>query len=297
VIQEKPTLQRIHDPLISENTVVFVLRLDTVHPYVSGNKIYKLKYNLEAFLKSGNDCLVTFGGAYSNHIVATAAACKEKGIRCIGIIRGDELNKNSNVRLRFANDCGMKLVFIKRDLFRQLLAGQEEIEDSIRKMIPEISDRKLFILPEGGAGELAVQGCREILKEIPIDFSFICCACGTGTTLAGISTGLQPNQKAIGIPVLHSEIFLKNDILKMNNGLKNFELLHGYHFGGYAKQNPELEKFCHDFGEKHGIPLEPVYTGKLFYAVFDRIRKNYFPPSTSIVLIHTGGVLEDLCRE
>jgi len=290
-----PILQPLTDSLFSENQLdISVLRLDTLHPFVSGNKVYKLKYNLEAFQNSGMEVLVTFGGAYSNHIVATAAACKEKGIPCIGIIRGDELNEDSNSRLRFASDCGMKLHFIKRESYRQLLTVTDRIDAQVKELIPGTFNRLLYILPEGGAGELAVQGCREIVQEIPGDFSFICCACGTGTTLAGISSALKPGQKAIGIPVLRGESFLKNDILKMNGGLTNFELLQEYHFGGYAKSDPELETFCHTFTEKHDLPLEPVYTGKLFYGILDKIQKNYFPSSSSLVIVHTGGILQEL---
>jgi 1-aminocyclopropane-1-carboxylate deaminase len=272
---------------------VSVLRLDTIHPVVSGNKLYKLKYNLAAFAESGKDLLVTFGGAYSNHIVATASACMEKGIPCMGIIRGDELHANSNDRLRFASECGMKLVFVKRALFRQLLTDPGHIEEQVKNRIPGTESLELFILPEGGAGELAVKGCMEIVHEIPVPFSFICCACGTGTTLAGISAALQRGQKAVGIPVLRGTSFLESDLLKMN-AQSNVDLLHDYHFGGYARSHPKLEAFCKAFAEKHDIPLEPVYTGKLFYGIMDRIQKSYFPPSSSLVLLHTGGILKDL---
>ena len=285
---KRPVLQLLHDILFDESQLkVYVLRLDTMHPLVSGNKWYKLKYNIEAFQKSGQEFLVTFGGAYSNHIVATAAAGKESGIQTIGIIRGEELNEHSNPYLRFANDCGMKLIFVSREIYRKAHDSTFPMDELLNNFKP------YYILPEGGAGELAVIGCKEIIQEIPVDFSFICCACGTGTTLAGISAGLTTGQKAIGIPVLQGS-FLEKDILRMNGGIHNFELMHDYHFGGYAKSGAALEEFCETFSVRHHLPVEPVYTGKLFYGIMDLIHKLYFPPSSTLVLVHSGGILQSL---
>jgi 1-aminocyclopropane-1-carboxylate deaminase/D-cysteine desulfhydrase-like pyridoxal-dependent ACC family enzyme len=190
----------------------------------------------------------------------------------------------------------MKLVFVSRERYRQLVNNPARLSERLADHDGSLAlyQEDLFILPEGGAGEPAVKGCMEIVQDIPIDFSFICCACGTGTTLAGISAALKHGQKAIGIPVLHGESFLQKDMLNMNGGLANFELLFDYHFGGYARTNSELETFCTAFVKKHGIPLEPVYTGKLFYGIMDLIKRNYFLPSSSVILVHTGGILQDL---
>jgi len=292
---KRPVLQPLYDNLFAERQLeVSVLRLDTIHPLVSGNKWYKLKYNIEAFQQSGKEFLVTFGGAWSNHIVATAAAGKEFGIQTIGIIRGEELNEHSNSCLRFASACGMKLIFVSREIYRLAHDNTIPIDELLKNIKPaSLNPKHSFILPEGGAGELAVKGCKEIIQEIPSDFAFICCACGTGTTLAGISAGLSKGQKAIGIPVLHGQ-FLEKDVLNMNGGIHNFELMEDYHFGGYAKSNPMLEEFCATFSKMHQLPVEPIYTGKLFYGILDLIQKHYFPPSSKLVLVHSGGILQPL---
>jgi 1-aminocyclopropane-1-carboxylate deaminase/D-cysteine desulfhydrase-like pyridoxal-dependent ACC family enzyme len=284
----KSSLQRVHDPLFDERKLnVYVLRDDLIHPFISGNKWRKLKYNLEEFRKSGKKYLVTFGGAYSNHVVATAAAGKEYGIHTIGIIRGPELNPDSNPALQFANRCGMKLVFVSREDYKRYRNNIFEI-----KFIPEFQTTisELFILPEGGANEFAVKGCKEITEDIPVNFDYVCCACGTGTTLAGIASSLTVTQTAIGIAVLKGAGFL-NETIQQISKKKNYRIFHDYHFDGYAKTTDELNRFCQAFSQNSGIPVEPVYTGKLFYGIYDLIRNNFFAEGKTIVLVHTGGVI------
>ncbi len=285
-----PTFESIQNDLFSQKQVkVFVLRDDLIHPFISGNKWRKLRYNIEEFQKLKKSYLLTFGGAYSNHIVATAAAGKEFGIKTVGIIRGEELNSESNPALQFAERCGMKLIFITRTDFRK-----KEDPDFISSLIKSNLNLKMedvYVLSEGGMGDLAMKGCAEIVEDVPVEFDYICCACGTGTTLAGIASSLKENQKAIGISVLNDEGFLEQNISSWTSAT-NFQVIHDYDFGGYHKLTKELDDFCRSFYSKHKIEIEPTYTGKLFYALYDLISKDYFKAGTSIVAIHTGGIFD-----
>ena len=286
----KIPLQKISTSAIEKSGIkLFVLRLDKIHPHISGNKWYKLKYNLEEARKQKKGMLVTFGGAYSNHIAATAAAGKEFGFKTTGIIRGGELKKNDNPTLRFARECGMEFHFVSREEYRT-----KKIPNSLTQQ-PD----KLYLLPEGGTNELAVKGCAEILSLIGIPFDFVCCPVGTGGTLAGIISSLKKNQKAIGFSVLKDGEFLKNEIQKLlsspfppQEGDINIQT--DYHFGGYAKHTPELLKFISDFEKKNNIPLEQVYTGKMMFGIYDLIKKNYFPKNSTVIATHTGGLQEKL---
>jgi 1-aminocyclopropane-1-carboxylate deaminase len=286
---KKAPLQKLEDKLFEEKHLnMYVLRLDLIHPFISGNKWYKLKYNVEEFLRSGKDHLVTFGGAYSNHIVATAAAGKEFGINTIGIIRGEELHPKANTVLQFASRCGMKLIFVSRPDYRILKENSDAVAEKVNHAL-ETKGSKLFILPEGGSNELALTGSTEIVKEIPIDFDYILAACGTGMTLGGIAKSIKPEQKAIGISVLHGEDFLEKNISGWSRG-NNFQIIYDYHFGGYARMNAELKNFCITFSSRHNLPIEPVYTGKLFFGLYDLIRKDFFNHGSTIVAIHSGGI-------
>lgn len=262
---------------------LFVLRLDKIHPYISGNKWYKLKYTLEEAKRQKKDTLVTFGGAYSNHISATAAAGKEFGFKTIGIIRGDELGENENPTLRFAKECGMELHFVSREDYKK-----KNSSERIRSITSSLTN--FYLLPEGGTNSLAVKGCAEIISHIDIPFNYVCCPVGTGGTLAGIISALKENQKVIGFSVLKGAQFLKNDIQKFIKEKKNWELNHDYHFGGYAKHPPELLKFISDFEKEKNIPLEQVYTGKMMFGIYDLLKKNHFPENSTVIAIHTGGL-------
>ena len=277
-------LQKISDSVMEKYGVnLFVLRLDLIRATISGNKWYKLKYNLEEAKKQKKETLLTFGGAFSNHIAATAAAGKEFGFKTIGIIRGDELNEDENKTLRFAKECGMKLHFVSREDY-----GEKKIPSPLTQQL-----NNFFLLPEGGTNELAVKGCAEIISHINVPFDFVCCPVGTGGTIAGIISSLKEKQKAIGFSVLKDGEFLKEEVQKLissPNPLGEGDIHTDYHFGGYAKHSPELLKFIADFEKQNGIPLEHVYTGKMMFGIYDLMTKNYFPQGTTIIAIHTGGL-------
>ncbi len=276
-------LDKISNELTRQFKVnLFIKRDDLIHPEIPGNKWRKLKYNIAQAQLENKTTLLTFGGAYSNHITATAAAGKNLGFKTIGIIRGEEyqpLNKS----LQFAKDCGMKLVYLDRENYK-LKNSDALLTTQDSRLLSEA-----YIIPEGGANELAVKGCAEIVDEIDIDFDYICCACGTGTTIAGMATNLKPHQKAIGFAVLkHPNLVneINERFLTHNSKL----IIQNYPFGGYAKTTPELIQFIKDFYKEHQILLDYVYTGKLMYGIFDLISKNYFPENTTIIAVHTGGV-------
>lgn len=258
-------------------------REDLLHPFISGNKFRKLKYNLLQAKEEGKTKILTFGGAFSNHIAATAFAGKENGFETIGIIRGEELQSKiiENATLTFSQECGMKFDFISREEYRK-----KDTEPFINHLKNRYGD--FYLLPEGGTNELAIKGCEEILSNKDETFSHICCAVGTGGTIAGISNSAFPKQKIIGFPALKGD-FLSNDICKFASN-KNFELIHDYHFGGYAKINEELIRFINEFYKETGIPLDPIYTGKMMFGVFDLIKKGYFAEQSKILAIHTGGI-------
>lgn len=262
---------------------LFIKREDLLHPFVSGNKFRKLKYNLiQAKLENHNQ-IITFGGAFSNHIAATAFACKENSLQSVGIIRGEELELkiHHNPTLQFAQECGMKFEFVSREMYRN------KTEDSFLKSL-QIKYGKHFLIPEGGANAYAVQGCEEILETQDAEFDYVCCAIGTGTTIAGLIYSANSNQKILGFPALKGD-FLQKDICKFANK-NNWDLISEYHFGGYGKVTPELIEFINKFYRDTKIPLDPVYTSKMVYGVLDLIKDNYFPENSKILLIHTGGL-------
>ena len=270
-------------PLPTNKVSLYVRREDLIHPFVSGNKFRKLKYNLLQAKKEGRTKLLTFGGAFSNHIAAVAAAGKEFGFETVGIIRGEELRskEESNPTLSFAKDCGMVLDFISRDTYRD-----KEIPSFVTLLKAKYGD--FYLLPEGGTNALAVKGCGEILTQKDISFTHVCTAVGTGGTIAGVINAALPNQKIIGFPALKGS-FLSEDIRKFVNK-ESWELIHDYHFGGYGKINETLIRFINGFYEDTTIPLDPIYTGKMMYGIFDLIEKGYFPNGSKILAIHTGGV-------
>jgi 1-aminocyclopropane-1-carboxylate deaminase len=266
---------------------VLVKREDLNHPSVSGNKWWKLKHNLERAKKEGQDTLLTFGGAFSNHIYATAAAAKELGFKSIGIIRGEEVLP-LNPTLAFAKDCGMKLHFISREEYR------EKQEDFFVKSLAE-KFGNFYLIPEGGSNSMALDGCAEFTKEklSPIVFDYLCVATGTGGTLAGIIEGLAGKKKVIGFSVLKNGDFLNEEVRRLahsGNQYSNWTIQTDFHFGGYAKQTPELIQFILKMKQQHRLPLDPIYTGKMVAGVFDLMKKSYFARGSTILLIHTGGL-------
>lgn len=274
------------------NITLTVKREDLLHPHISGNKFRKLKYNILRAKEEGKQALLTFGGAYSNHIAATAAAGQEYGFATVGVIRGDELvdKVGDNPTLAFAKNCGMELKFVTREQYR--LKAEDEF---VKQLRAEFGD--FYLLPEGGTNALAVKGCEEILGPEDEVFTHIACAVGTGGTVSGIINAAAPGQEVLGFPVLKGE-GLSGDISKFATQ-DNWELVTDYHFGGYGKVNEELIAFINDFFYKSGIPLDPVYTGKLFFGVIDLVHKGRFPENSNILLIHTGGLqgIEGMNRE
>ncbi len=282
-----PPLQQIIEPFLAEKGIrLFMLRTDLNHPEISGNKLYKLKYNLLAAREQKKDTILTFGGAFSNHIAATAAAGKEYGLKTIGIIRGEKSSEN-NPTLSLAKANGMHLHFVSRELYRDktaLLAYTEKIFGN-----------NIFIIPEGGSNKEGVKGCMEIVSSIQIPFDVICSACGTGATIAGMILSLKEEQKALGFQVLKAENYIQREVhnwLKIygQEDKKNWQINEDFHFGGYAKTNAELSQFVKKFQEKHQIPLDPIYTAKMMYGIMELIRKDHFPKNTTIIAIHTGGL-------
>ena len=258
-------------------------RDDLIHPIVSGNKFRKLKYNLLEAKIQKKQILLTFGGAFSNHIAAVAYAGQQNGLKTIGIIRGDELKNKEllNSTLLFAKSCGMEFEFVSREVYR--LKSEKLYIDNLRLKFGDF-----YLVPEGGTNSLAVMGCQEIVTEHDANFDFICCAVGTGGTIAGVINSAYPNQKILGFPALKGD-FLKNEIriFAQNN---NWELITDYHFGGYGKVNKELIIFINQFFSSTQIPLDPIYTGKMVYGVLDLLANNYFPANSKILMIHTGGL-------
>ncbi len=292
-VLNKTGLTQLKDLLFEEKELkVFVLRLDEGHPFISGNKWYKLKYNLEEFTLQKKEFLVTFGGAYSNHLVATASAGKELCIQTIGIVRGEELNENSNACLTFASSCGMKLIFVSREEYKRLRNNHSLVTRRLAAL-----SSLLFFLPEGGSNELAVKGCEEITRQIAIDFDWLCCACGTGSTLAGMVRTLKGHQQAIGIAVLKGAEFLTQIVKEISASENNFQIMHNYHSGGYAKSTKELDEFCHVFMDRNHLAIEPVYTGKLFFGIYDLVKNDFFEKGKTIVVVHTGGVFDFACAD
>ncbi len=280
-------LQKISLPGIEVKNLL-VLREDLIHPFMGGNKWRKLKYNLINFREQNKKVIVTFGGAFSNHLIATAAATNQLGIDCIGIIRGEEV---SNPCIEFMKENEMKLFFVNRNDYRK-----KDDAEFISSLLLKLTSLKLikhpddvFIIPEGGSNAAAVEGVSEIGKELQ-NSKTIFCACGTGATIAGISVGIHEDQTVHGIAVLKAENFLENNILSFGGDLSKIKLHYQYHFGGYAKSNQKLIEFCREFYFLNNFQIEPVYTGKLFFAIKELIKNGTFSLEESMTAVHTGGI-------
>ena len=262
---------------------LLIKREDLNHPLVSGNKWWKLKYNLEAAIRSNQNTLLTFGGAYSNHIYATAAAAHELGLKSIGIIRGEE-TKPQNHTLAFAESQGMKLHYVSREAYR---------EKTEAAFIQNLHDRfgDFYLIPEGGTNELAVKGCAEFARQLnnEAEFDYLCLPVGTGGTIAGMIEGFDDSTMIIGFPVLKGANFLEEEIRK-HTSKKNWQLMYEYHFGGYAKVSNELKEFMDQFEKQFNIPLDEVYTAKMMFGIMDLIKKKFFESGSTILGIHTGGL-------
>ncbi|MGB7843880.1 MAG: pyridoxal-phosphate dependent enzyme [Salinimicrobium sp.] len=266
---------------------LFLKREDLLHPKVSGNKFRKLKYNFKNAIFEGHDRLLTFGGAYSNHIAASAAAAKESGLQSIGIIRGEELGQNleqslsENPTLKFAASCGMHLHFISRSEYREKTS--EAFLQNLKQQFG-----KFYLVPEGGTNSLAVKGCEEILSEEDRKFDIICCSVGTGGTISGLINASGQGQKVLGFPALKGD-FLTPEVEKFSKK-NNWDLITNYHFGGYAKVDARLIEFINQFRREYGVQLDPVYTAKMMFGILDLMNNKRFKENTRILAIHTGGL-------
>ncbi|RZG72070.1 1-aminocyclopropane-1-carboxylate deaminase/D-cysteine desulfhydrase [Acinetobacter wuhouensis] len=268
---------------IDTSTHLTIKRLDQIHPQISGNKFFKLKYNFLEAQRLGDKKIITFGGAYSNHIAATAYAAHHFGFDSIGIIRGKELaNKSLNHTLSTAQQFGMQLQFVSREKYR--LKDTNEFLEEIKLHHPDS-----YIIPEGGTNELAIQGCQEILTEDDLkNYDVICCAVGTGGTITGLIEASAKHQKVLGFSALKGS-FLSDEVAQLTDK-RNWKILEDYCCGGYAKTNNELFEFIENFEKQYQIPLEHIYTGKMMFGIFDLIQKDYFPKNSRILVIHSGGL-------
>lgn len=281
--------QQILLPILEEKGIqLFIKREDEIHPFVSGNKYRKLKYNVEEAKKLNIETLLTFGGAYSNHIAATASFGQLAGLKSIGIIRGDELATNlkevlkTNLTLKHAHENGMRFKFVSRSDYRNKTS--ESFIESLKDEFGEF-----YLIPEGGTNKLAIRGCEEILTSEDEKFNYICCAIGTGGTISGLINSSYSDQKIIGFPALKGD-FLTNDINNLANRNDNWSLVTDYHFGGYGKFNEELITFINEFKEATSILFDPIYTGKMMFGILDMISKNQFKKGSKLLVIHTGGL-------
>lgn len=273
--------QKISLPLLKEKGIkLFIKRTDQTHKHVSGNKWYKLKYNLIEAKKQGLKTLLTFGGAYSNHIAATACTAKKNGFKSIGVIRGEE-HLPLNPTLQFAQENGMELHYVSRS---------DYIEKATAISLEKLKEQfgNFYLIPEGGTNKLAIQGTSEILKENDIQ-DFICCAVGTGGTIAGVINTSTNKQTVIGFPAIKGIDALEKDIEVWTNK-QSWKLINDYAYGGYAKVNEKLVQFINEFNTLHDIPLDAIYTGKMMLGILDLVSKDYFPKGSSILAIHTGGL-------
>jgi 1-aminocyclopropane-1-carboxylate deaminase len=273
--------EEILSPIFAKKELrVFVKRDDMIHPFISGNKWRKLKYLLLEAQKQNKKHLVSFGGAYSNHLLATACAGAKFGFKTTGFVRGEAVK---NDILSLCQLFGMKLIFTDRESYKnkQLLFDKHFQSDPLA-----------FFIDEGGASQEAIKGCSELLDELNIEYDHIFCAAGTGTTIAGITKGIKERSlksQIHVIPVLKGADELKTEI-EINSGCKDFKFHQNYHFGGYAKTDESLMTFIKNFCKETGILIEPVYTGKMFYALFDLIAHDHFKAGSKILAIHTGGL-------
>lgn len=291
-LDTQPTpVQEISEPLFEKKGVrLFLKRDDQLYretaPDFNGNKWRKMKYNLLQAEKSGIDTLLTFGGAFSNHIAATAAAAHLYRFKSIGIIRGEK-PADLNPTLKKVMNYGMQLEFITRTAYRE-----KHTPEFIKGLEEKYGE--FYLLPEGGTNDLALKGCAEIVEEIDQLPDYICCGCGTGGTFAGIVAGINNRAKAIGYAALkgsfHTEEVQKLHKEYLNKPFSGWQICNDYHFGGFAKHKPPLIEFINNFKARHNIQLEPLYTGKMLFGIYDQIEKDFFPKGSQIMAIHTGGL-------
>jgi len=276
----------LNAPLYIEKKVsVIVARLDKIHPVISGNKLFKLHYFLQGSIMQNLKPVLTFGGAYSNHLVATAYACKEAGINCTGIVRG-EMPAVPSHTLQQCKGYGMQLHFISREEYEK-----KESFQFIEQLTRQFGE--CIIIPEGGYHPLGAAGAALIMDKISGQHAtHVCTAVGTATTLAGLLKNNNGNERIIGIPVLKNlnDIKERLSFLGCADQIDSLDIFDEYHFGGYAKRTPGLISFMNALFMNHAIPTDFVYTAKMMYAVLDKIEKDFFPEGSQVVCLHTGGL-------
>lgn len=286
-------LQKINiDEFSRRGISLHIKRDDLIHPEISGNKWRKLKYNVEVCLNAKKTGILTFGGAFSNHLLATAAAAHAIGLKSVGIVRGDELNSQSNQTLKRCNELGMDLKFISREEYR-MIPDKSYLADVAHEF------PNYHIVPEGGANYYGMIGCQEILEEIEIDFDAVFVAQGTTTTSCGLLLGLKKKQELLAVPVLKGfasekemqSIFEYSGVEKewLEDAFEKLNILDEFHFGGYGKYDDELLDFIRTFYLNHGIKLDPIYTGKAMFALMKALENEKWD-GKSVVFIHTGGL-------
>lgn len=283
----KAVIEEIHDELFVEKQVsVSVLRLDKIHPVVSGNKLFKLHYFLEEAVAGSHKTIVTFGGAYSNHLAATAHACKILQLKCIGMVRGEKPARLSATLQQCIQD-GMQIHFISR------LEYAKKADDRFIKTLRS-AFKDCIIIPEGGYHPLGARGAALIMNLVKdTGYTHICTATGTETTLAGILMASKPGQKIIGFRVLKGMADNKSAIMQLTGKagrLENLVIFNNYHFGGYAKKTAGLISFMNQCWLKYRLPLDFVYTAKMFFGVIDAVKSDTFTKGSKILCIHTGGL-------
>jgi len=284
LVFDTPRICKLTDKeFIKNNVEVSILRLDEIHPVISGNKLFKLYYFLKEAKNFPSKKVITFGGAYSNHLAATAFAFKKSNLECIGIVRGEK-PKVLSPTLLFCIENGMKIRFLSRQNYREI-----NEKYFLEKLAKEYGEPTL--IPEGGFSLNGAEGAALITKFYQGNYTHICLAVGTATTFAGIINGIKNDSQIMGFSVLKNmnDIDKRLEELQVASG-KNYSFIPDYHFGGYAKKTDELISFMNDFYAQHNIPLDFVYTGKMMFGVYDLIRKNYFPSGARILCIHTGGL-------
>lgn len=285
MIYNPTAAQTLETPITKQASISLrIWREDLNHPFISGNKWWKLKYNLDQARKEGHTQLLTFGGAYSNHLYATAAAAHELGFRSIGIVRGDEVLP-MNATLSFCQSKGMELHFISREQYR---AKHDE------KFLETLKDKygAFYLIPEGGTNAMAVKGCEEWAKQISDseDFDFLCLPVGTTGTMGGMVNQLR-DKSIIGFSSLKGGDFLRGEIRQwLHHDIENWQMITQYHFGGYGKMKNELLDFIIGFEKEHQVPIDPIYTSKMMFGVFDLLQQGFFPRGSKVLVLHTGGL-------
>lgn len=276
--------QTLRKPLLNAMGIsADVLRGDKIHRDISGNKWFKLKYHLEAAIKEGKKGIVTFGGAYSNHLVATAVAAQEHQLLSTGIVRGEE-TVPENASVKQMKDAGMHLIYVNREEYKNK-------ELVIQQFLA--AHNQYHYIPEGGQSPEGIRGAGEMLNSVHHDYTHIICPVGTGTTMAGLVNASAGHQQVLGICALKITDTVSNELseyISGNTNKQNWNIRYDYHFGGYAKKTPSLLSFMNELFQEEKVPTDFVYTAKMFFAVDDLARRNYFPRGSKLLLVHTGGL-------